>query len=156
MTDQIHDASSRCSLVVYRFYASPRRIQPLRLFSFPGLGMTHWGRVCRVGVGKTFRPVPKPILGWYRISRLCRPIRECRMNEIFADERLTLEQWRATARLKMSALPQADPGLSLSSRWQPTVDEDSLLIERTLSGDRSAFSDLVTKYQDRLYSSMLG
>jgi len=78
------------------------------------------------------------------------------MNEIFADERLTLEQWRATARLKMSALPQADPGLSLSSRWQPTVDEDSLLIERTLSGDRSAFSDLVTKYQDRLYSSMLG
>jgi len=36
------------------------------------------------------------------------------------------------------------------------VDEDTQLIERTLSGDRSAFNGLVTKHQDRLYSSMLG
>jgi len=37
-----------------------------------------------------------------------------------------------------------------------TVDEDSSLIERTLLGDRSAFNELVVRYQDRLYSSMLG
>jgi RNA polymerase sigma-70 factor (ECF subfamily) len=36
------------------------------------------------------------------------------------------------------------------------VDDDFQLIERTLTGDRSAFSELVTKYQDRLYASMLG
>ena len=36
------------------------------------------------------------------------------------------------------------------------VDEDSQLIERTLAGDRSAFSELVRRYQDRLYASMLG
>lgn len=52
--------------------------------------------------------------------------------------------------------PTTIPSDSLSSRWLLTVDEDSQLIERTLSGDRSAFSDLVMRYQDRLYSSMLG
>ncbi len=36
------------------------------------------------------------------------------------------------------------------------MDDDSQLIERTLAGDRSAFSDLVTKYQDRLFASMIG
>ncbi len=45
---------------------------------------------------------------------------------------------------------------SLSSGWPHLVDEDSLLIERTLAGDRSAFSELVSRYQDRLYASMLG
>lgn len=43
-----------------------------------------------------------------------------------------------------------------ASRWRLPVDEDTQLIERTLSGDRSAFNVLVTKHQDRLYSSMLG
>jgi len=36
------------------------------------------------------------------------------------------------------------------------VDEDQLLIERALAGDRSAFGQLAMRYQDRLYSSMLG
>lgn len=45
---------------------------------------------------------------------------------------------------------------TLSSRWHRPVDEDSQLIERTLAGERSAFNELVTRYQDRLYASMLG
>jgi len=36
------------------------------------------------------------------------------------------------------------------------LDDDSSLIQRTLSGDSSAFSTLVTRYQNRLYASMLG
>jgi RNA polymerase sigma-70 factor, ECF subfamily len=51
--------------------------------------------------------------------------------------------------------PTTFPSDSLFSRWLLTVDEDSQLIERTLSGDRSAFNELVMRYQDRLYSSML-
>lgn len=38
----------------------------------------------------------------------------------------------------------------------PLVDEDQLLIERALGGDRAAFGHLALRYQDRLYSSMLG
>lgn len=45
---------------------------------------------------------------------------------------------------------------SLPSRWHHPVDEDSQLIERTLAGERSAFNELVTRYQDRLYASMIG
>lgn len=42
------------------------------------------------------------------------------------------------------------------SRRRPLVDEDQLLIERALAGDRSAFGQLAIRYQDRLYASMLG
>ncbi len=41
-------------------------------------------------------------------------------------------------------------------RWRSLVDEDQLLIDRALAGDRSAFGQLATRYQDRLFSSMLG
>jgi DNA-directed RNA polymerase specialized sigma24 family protein len=68
---------------------------------------------------------------------------------------LTLERTRATARMAAASPPTTFPSDSLSSRWLLTVDEDSQLIERTLSGDRSAFNELVMRYQDRLYSSML-
>jgi len=36
------------------------------------------------------------------------------------------------------------------------VDEDQLLINRALAGERAAFGDLALRYQDRLFSSMLG
>ncbi len=36
------------------------------------------------------------------------------------------------------------------------MDDDLNLIESSLAGDRSAFGALVTRYQDRLYASMLG
>jgi len=44
---------------------------------------------------------------------------------------------------------------AFSSDWQSILDDDSLLIERTLAGDRSAFGILVSRYQNRLYSSVL-
>lgn len=37
-----------------------------------------------------------------------------------------------------------------------SVIDDSQLIEQTLAGNRAAFNELVTRYQDRLYASMLG
>ncbi len=37
-----------------------------------------------------------------------------------------------------------------------SVIDDSQLIEQTLAGDRAAFNELVTRYQDRLFASMLG
>lgn len=55
-----------------------------------------------------------------------------------------------------TSFPASLPCISLVSRWLFTVDEDSQLIERTLAGDRSAYSELVMRHQDRLYSSMLG
>lgn len=36
------------------------------------------------------------------------------------------------------------------------MDDDQLLIDRALTGDRDAFGELVLRYQDRLFSSMLG
>lgn len=36
------------------------------------------------------------------------------------------------------------------------MDDDQLLIERALAGDRAAFGQLAIRYQDRLYSSMIG
>jgi RNA polymerase sigma-70 factor, ECF subfamily len=44
---------------------------------------------------------------------------------------------------------------SLSIPVAALVDEDQLLIDRALAGDRTAFGQLAVRYQDRLYSSML-
>lgn len=38
---------------------------------------------------------------------------------------------------------------------EPIVNDDSQLIGATLAGNSSAFGDLVTKYQDRLYNTMV-
>jgi len=42
------------------------------------------------------------------------------------------------------------------SRWRFLVDEDQLLINRALEGERAAFGELALRYQDRLFSSMIG
>lgn len=42
------------------------------------------------------------------------------------------------------------------SRWRFLVDEDQLLINRALGGERAAFGELALRYQDRLFSSMIG
>ncbi len=52
-------------------------------------------------------------------------------------------------------VPQLDTLLSSRPRHLSVID-DSQLIEKTLAGDRAAFNDLVTRYQDRLFASMLG
>lgn len=68
----------------------------------------------------------------------------------------TLERIRSGARMERTTPTPAIFKNLFASRWRLPVDEDTQLIERTLSGDRSAFNGLVTKHQDRLYSSMLG
>lgn len=42
------------------------------------------------------------------------------------------------------------------SQWRLVVDDDQLLINRALGGERAAFGELALRYQDRLFSSMLG
>ncbi len=42
-----------------------------------------------------------------------------------------------------------------ASRTDPRVKDDSKIIETVLSGDSAAFGELVLKYQNRLYASML-
>jgi RNA polymerase sigma-70 factor (ECF subfamily) len=69
---------------------------------------------------------------------------------------LTLERIRSGARMRLTLSPPAILTNLLASRWHLPVDEDTQLIERTLSGDRSAFNELVIRHQDRLYSSMIG
>lgn len=52
-----------------------------------------------------------------------------------------------------------NPNLALNEiddSHQPALDEDTLLLQRCVSGDRQAFGELVTKYMNRAYHTALG